>query len=65
MKKCPICGIETALKKFKREEVSENRERHIRIYVCRNRNCDSFEKEVYQVVKTFENEKDENNVKEN
>lgn len=54
MKKCPVCGIEVALKKFKRKELGDNKQRHIRTYVCRNRNCDSFEKEVYQTVRTVE-----------
>lgn len=59
MRKCPICGMETAVKRFIREEVSENQERHTRIYVCRNRNCNSFEKEAYQTVKTVNIEKNE------
>lgn len=53
MRKCPRCGIETAVHRFIKE-VMEDKEKHIRIFVCRNRNCDSFEKEVYQTVKTVE-----------
>ena len=54
MKKCPKCGIELALYRFVKEVIDNDRERHTRIYVCRNMNCDSFEKEVYQTIKTVE-----------